>query len=236
MIEIKLDVIHRELLLLAGLFATFTGVVFPEELWYGMNLTPLIAFGSVVVIGLLVLLHRRLFTRSSATQSRRRATIWLGLLGAVLGGTASTVLVGTDRSMIYATIGGGLMFAAIGTQFSIIIKSQDDAARAAVERVLDQENVVLAPGVWSSEDSAESANSSQTDSASSETPTQDEDALSPAITAIDAKADGRRESITEDDQRKSIADDESRANEWKPPGTDENQAIPVIRSVGSNEE
>ena len=143
MIRIQLDRIHLELLLLAGLFATFSGVVFPPIRRSGMNMTPLVAFCGVVIVGIGVLVHRRIFTDSADTRSRRRATIWFAVLGAITGAAISSV-IGTSRLLI-AAIGGGLMFSAIGTQFSIGIKSRDEAARDAVETILDEQNVFVTP-------------------------------------------------------------------------------------------
>lgn len=150
MIRIELDRIHLELLLLAGLFATFSGVVFQPMMQNGMNMTPLAAFGGVGIIGVGVLVHRRLATSHADSRSRIRAMVWFALLGAVLGAAISSSVVETPRSMVLAAVGVGAMFSAFGTQFSIVIKSREEAAREAVETILDEKNVFVTPEqLWS---------------------------------------------------------------------------------------
>lgn len=141
MIRIELDRIHLELLLLAGLIAAFAGVVFEPTMRYGVNVVPLVALGVVGVIGLIVLIHRR-FT--AGDRSRVRGMVWFALVGALLGATVSSVVVGTVRSMALAAAGVGAMCFALGTQFSIVIKSREAAARAALEDLLEDENVFVA--------------------------------------------------------------------------------------------
>lgn len=168
MIRIELDRIHLELLLLAGLFATFSGVVFQPMMQNGMNMTPLVAFGGVGIVGVGVLVHRRLSTGNADSRSRIRAMVWFALLGAVLGAAISSTVVETPRSMVLAAVGVGAMFSAFGTQFGIVIKSREEAAREAVETILDEKNVFVTPEqLWSN--GADATNSTRESNYRSET-------------------------------------------------------------------
>jgi hypothetical protein len=215
MIRIELDRVHLELLVLAGLFATFSGVVFPPMRWNGMNMTPLVAFFGIGIVGVGALVHRRIFTDSTDTRSRMRAAIWFAVLGAVLGASVSTIVVETPQSRMIAAIGGALMFSSIGTQFGIVIKSHDEAARDAVETILDEQNVFVTPEQLWTEDARGVRGNDRTDAPSRD----DED-----------NKDNRSEMNGESDEI-----DVSASSDWKQSTSDDNIPIPVIRSVESGE-
>jgi hypothetical protein len=234
MIRIQLDRIHLELLLLAGLFATFSGVVFPPIRQNGMNMTPLVAFCGVVIVGIGVLVHRRIFTDSTDTRSQRRATIWFAIIGAIVGAAVSSV-VGTSRLLI-AAIGGGLMFSAIGTQFNIVIKSRDEAARDAVETILDEQNVFVTPEHRRSDATNDGANEKaretdeQTETETSAGNGSAEDANDTTETETD---NGSATEEQVDDAIEQI--DVSASSDWKQSAPDDNIPIPVIRSIESSD-
>lgn len=142
MIRIELDRIHLELLLLSGLIAAFAGVVFEPTMRYGVNVIPLVALGVVWTLAIAVLAHRRFTT---GNQNRIRAMVWFALLGAIVGATVSTAVVGTVRSMLLAGAGVGAMFFAVGTQFSIVVKDRESAAKEAVEAIIDENNIFVTP-------------------------------------------------------------------------------------------
>lgn len=207
MIRIELDRIHLELLLLAGLLAAFAGVVFEPTMWYGVNATPLVALGVVGMIGLLVLVHRRFTT---GDRSRVRAMVWLALVGALLGATVSTVVVGDVESMALAAAGVGAMFFAIGTQFSIVVKTRETAAREAVEEILDEENVFVA---------SEQLQMNSTDAdgqRSSFEPTAETESTTPSATA-------NSESETGSDTTETTSWSETAAVADEPEGEDETE-------------
>jgi hypothetical protein len=254
MIRIQLDRIHLELLLLAGLFATFSGVVFEPTWQSGMNVTPLVAFGGGLVVGVGVLVHRRIFGDSTDSRSRMRATIWFAFLGAVIGATVSSVVVGTPRSMVIAAAGGGLMFSAIGTQFGIVIKTRDEAARDAVETVLDEENVFVTPEhFWS--DNTDTTHSNEDSRATEEKVTQTEthavnggETSDPDRNETSEESDNHNGDDTDktgsDENDESVTDEQidgdieridvSSSSDWKQTA-DDNIPIPVIRSIESSD-
>lgn len=249
MIRIELDRIHLELLLLAGLFATFSGVVFQPMMQNGMNMTPLVAFAGVGIVAVGVLVHRRLSTGHTDSRSRIRAMVWLALLGAVLGAAVSSTVVETPRSMVLAALGVGAMFSALGTQFGIVIKSREEAAREAVETILDEKNVFVTPEqLWSNgadeanrtresndhsntlgfEATAESGSKSESE-ADAATEVDETDEADDSDTGIDTEN-------TADEQESDTIDrtDDPGSKSWKQP-TDDTTPIPVIRSIESRE-
>lgn len=261
MIRIELDRIHLELLLLAGLFATFSGAVFQPRMQNGMNMTPLVAFGGVGIVGLGVLVHRRLSTGHADSRSRIRAMVWFALLGAVLGATILSVVVGDDssRSMVLAAVGVGAMFSAFGTQFGIVIKSREEAAREAVETILDEKNVFVTPDqLWSNgtqeadrshesndnsvtfgfESDAESEAESESESESkSDSDSESESDVTDWIDeTIDADTDGDSDSTIDEQENDTIErTDDPGSDSWKEATTDDTSPIPVIRSIESSE-
>ncbi|WP_330630897.1 hypothetical protein [Halocatena halophila] len=162
MIRIELDRIHLELLLLSGLFAALSGVVFQPNLRYGINIVPLGTFAGVAVIGIVALLLRR-FT--GWDPARLRSMIWFGLFGGFAGAMISRVAVGSTEKMLFGTVGGAAMAMAlaVGMKVTVVIKSQDDAAREAVDRILEQKNVYTATEQFEANTSRSSEAKPQTD-------------------------------------------------------------------------
>ncbi len=254
MIRIELDRIHLELLLLAGLLAAFAGVVFEPTMRYGVNATPLVALGVVGVIGLLVLVHRR-FT--AGDRNRVRAMVWLALVGALLGATAAAAAGRAVQSMALAAAGVGAMFFAVGTQFSIVIKSREAAARAAVEEILDDENVFVAserlrtngtdtngqssvPESGFAAPSAESGSENESDE--TDTPEATVSQFEPETDAVDEHEEetGATESDSEndgwsDDGRDIERTDDPGSESWARSTADDPGPIPVIRSITPSE-
>lgn len=260
--RIQLDRIHLELLLLGGLFATFSGVVLPGTSWRGMNVTPLVAFGGSMIVAAGVLVHRRIYTHSTDTRSRMRATIWFAFLGAIFGAMVTAIVVNEPRSTLIGAAGGGLMFSAIGTQFGIDIKTRDQAARDAVETILDDQNVFVTPEhLWSDDtdtthsngesrtteekatktetgavngSDTNNADRSETSEESNDDTVADDDAADDAV-ADKTENDEKNESTTNeqiDDDIERIG--VSQSSDWKQT-TDDNIPIPVIRSIESND-
>ncbi|UPM42176.1 hypothetical protein [Halocatena salina] len=259
MIRIELDRIHLELLLLAALIAAFAGVVFEPTVRYGVNVVPLGALGVVGMIGLIVLVHRR-FT--DGDRNRVRGMVWLAIVGALLGATVSSVVVGTVRSMALAAAGVGAMFFAIGTQFSIVIKSREAAARDALEEVLDDENVFVASEQARTNGRTDRRRSDFESTHTSETATSTfgSDAASESDTARTARSESDRGDDVQTDEREVESDETEEATEsddeqtdtsederdvertddpgsehWAQSTADDSGPIPVIRSVTSTE-
>ncbi|RRJ27821.1 hypothetical protein [Halocatena pleomorpha] len=219
MIRIELDRIHLELLLLAALIAAFAGAVFEPTVRYGVNVVPLVALVVVGMIGLIVLIHRR-FT--AGDRNRVRGMVWLALLGALLGATVSSVVVGTARSMALAAAGVGAMFFALGTQFSIVIKSREAAARDALTEILDEENVFVASEQARANGTTDDR---QTDFESTTESTRVSRTVSSAFRDNGSESDGtetsRSESRRDDDDDNDGDDVETDEQEVKADETDE---------------
>lgn len=255
MIRIELDRIHLELLLLAVLIAAFAGVVFEPTMWYGVNATPLVALGVVGVIGLLVLVHRR-FT--AGDRNRVRAMVWLALVGALLGATAAAAVGRAVQSMALAAAGVGAMFFAVGTQFSIVIKSREAAARAAVEEILDDENVFVAserlrtngtdtngqssvPESGFAAPSAESGSENESDE--TDTPEATVSQFEPETDAVDEREDETERTTESDSENDGWSDDgrdiertdDPGSESWARSTADDPGPIPVIRSITPSE-
>lgn len=259
--RIQLDRIHLELLLLGGLFSTFSGVVLPSTPWRGMDMTPLVAFGGSMIVAVGVLVHRRIFTDSADTRSRMRATIWFAFLGAIVGATI-TAIVGKSQSMLIAAAGGGLMFSAIGVQFGIDIKTRDEAARDAVETILDDKNVFVTPEhLWS--DDTDTAHSNEKSRNTKQTKTEtgtvngsdtnNADSSDANADSSDASEGSDSDAVADDDATDETENGEknksatggridsdierigvSKSSDWKQT-TDDNIPVPVIRSIESND-
>lgn len=250
MIRIELDRIHLELLLLAGLLAAFAGVVFEPTMRYGVNVTPLVALGVVGMIGLLVLVHRR-FT--AGDRNRVRAMVWLALVGALLGATAAAAAGRAVQSMALAAAGVGAMFFAVGTQFSIVIESREAAARAAVEEILDDENVFVASERLRTNGTDTNGQSSDTETGfiapSAESGSEDEsdetDTPEATVSSFDTtderedetratESDGENDGWS-DDGRDIERTDDPGSESWARSTADDPGPIPVIRSITPSE-